>query len=207
MHYSLLQRLNTKITPPVTAERSSPWGFSDLILLDVERMSEWETPSDSFHEYYSSLIKQNIHVFIALEWKRICRYRAVTDQINALQAKIRLSLNNEKFQLYFGTSCMLHFCPVGCFSVLRQHLLWRTNSAAYLFGVFQLLVFGAAGAAVLGVDHRLFQRVLNAAVHAAGFSLGFSELPDLLCSSSPSQSCGSHIQVLTVFQVIPELPV
>lgn len=100
-----------------------------------ERETEWQ-----FHEYYSSLIKQNINMFIALEWRRICRYRAVTDQINALQAKITLSLINEKFHLCFGTSCILCFCPVVCFSMLRQHLLWRTASTPQLFGVFQLLV-------------------------------------------------------------------
>lgn len=79
--------------------------------------------------------------------------------------------------------------------VLRQHFLWRTNSTPHFLGCSSYLCLEVIGAPVMGTDHRLFQRVLNTPVHAAGFSLGFSELPDFLCSSSSPQGCENHIQI------------
>lgn len=70
----------------------------------------------------------------------------------------------------------------------------QTPHLVYL-GCSIYLCLEVSGAPVMGTDHRLFQRVLNTPIHAAGFSLGCSELPDFLCSSSSSQGCENHIQI------------
>lgn len=165
-------------------------------------------PSDSFHDYYSSLMKQNIHVFLALGWGRSCRYRAGTDQINALQAKIRLSLTKERFQLYFGTFCMLGFCPVGCFSVLRQHLLWRTNSTPHLSGVFQLLAFGSNWCSSTGSRAQALPEGSELSYPCCWVFPGLFWAPWLsVLLQSFSKLWKSHPGISRLFRVTPELPV
>lgn len=104
-----------------------------------------------------------------------------------------------------GFSCILELSACWVSVLLAVSLCWgstfcegQTPHLIYL-GCSSYLHLEVIGAPiVLGAEHQLLSSrecFMNTPIHAAGFSLGFSELPDFLCSSSPSQSCESHIQV------------
>lgn len=103
-----------------------------------------------------------------------------------------------------GFSCILELSACWVSVLLAVSLCWgstfcegRTPHLIYL-GCSSYLHLEVIGAPVLGTEHQLLSSrecFMNTPIHAAGFSLGFSELSDFLCSSSPSQSCESHIQV------------
>lgn len=142
MHYLLLQCLNTKINPPVSAQRSSPGDLGDLVLLHAEWMSPWERdtewrfpwillkPHKTEYSYvYSTGMEENFQIQ-SCDWPNKCP--AGQDKTNPGQWEISSVFWN--FLHFAFLSCWLFICIEAAPSVkdkLHTLFIWGVPATCF----------------------------------------------------------------------------